>query len=69
MRLPIATGPHDVEVFLGISGTSTTATFTVTRVVVDGAGPRVTRIEGTLSGAATGTLVAPECAVLSTSCV
>ncbi|HEU0030079.1 MAG TPA: hypothetical protein VFQ53_05575 [Kofleriaceae bacterium] len=68
LPLPVASGPQAVTAFRS-GQVSFTATFEASDVVVEGGGPRVLSIRGSLTGQLAGSLDAAECPELTTSCL
>lgn len=68
LEFPIATGSRPIAI-QGFGTGVVTATLDLAQVVVDGAGPDVQQIIGTLSDGATGTFSATHCAQLDETCI
>jgi hypothetical protein len=70
MPLPVTTGAHTVTIDPPGDQPAKTATFEVTNVTLDGAGPELDLLEGSLSGPGiSGSLSARGCALLDVYCI
>jgi hypothetical protein len=69
LSLPLTLGSRAVQVFQGVSSTAIPATIDITHFEIDGAGPAIRLLAGTLTGNVTGTFQAARCSLLDVTCI
>jgi hypothetical protein len=69
LMLPVTTGPRSVMIYTDAGTVAGTATLDVTSVMLEGAGPDLAQLTGTLTGYLKGSFTASHCPQLDVTCI